>query len=477
MTTGRKRPCIFRIQDTNKQDEQVNYGYDSAARVNSVVYSFGGSSQNLFGPSGTSPIYDAFGRLKNAKYGATTFNQSFATTGRRLLTDRKVTGTSFSRDISYPTTGGVKPYDPVGRERTRKETIVLGDAILQNLTFSNQYEALGRLSNQGVSGTTLSASVGWRSDFAYDALGNVLQESNNASGTVNASLGYAAPDFDRICGLTYRTASTPQGACNVSYDGAGNTVSMPTAASSTRTLSYFPNGAVSGMADGVSNASFGYDAFSTLQQLTVNAPRPIDGLTRISALSSSSASKARNPSSTADSDPRRSYRHTAWPNDGQMVVCFWRWAWHALRNGPGGLLQAGHRLPAVWRGGAGSFFPMPVSVGPGTTFYENEQFNGGDLLAAFGVVNLGARVYDPVIGRFLSRDPLLIPRTAATTNPYAFSHNDPINKLDPSGMDPDNTQNVLNNNTNGHFGVWVLRGRLLRQFRILRRGPRSRWRC
>ena len=32
-------------------------------------------------------------------------------------TIEKVTkGTSFSRDISYPTTGGVKPYDPVGRE-------------------------------------------------------------------------------------------------------------------------------------------------------------------------------------------------------------------------------------------------------------------------------------------------------------------------------------------------------------------------
>jgi hypothetical protein len=52
-------------------------------------------------------------------------------------------------------------------------------------------------------------------------------------------------------------------------------------------------------------------------------------------------------------------------------------------------------------------------------------------------VQLGKRLYDPALGRFLSRDPLLIPRTAATTNPYSFAMNDPINMSDPSGMDAD----------------------------------------
>jgi RHS repeat-associated protein len=55
-------------------------------------------------------------------------------------------------------------------------------------------------------------------------------------------------------------------------------------------------------------------------------------------------------------------------------------------------------------------------------------------LAAFGVSQLGARLYDPAIGRFISRDPLLIPRTATTTNPYAFASNDPVNLADPSGL-------------------------------------------
>ena len=78
----------------------------------------------------------------------------------------------------------------------------------------------------------------------------------------------------------------------------------------------------------------------------------------------------------------------------------------------------------------------PTSTGaqPGSSRYSNWQWNGGDALAAFGVSHLGARIYDPVIGRFLSRDPLLIPLTAATTNPYAFAMNDPVNGSDPSGL-------------------------------------------
>ena len=96
---------------------------------------------------------------------------------------------------------------------------------------------------------------------------------NDPSGAGSVSLSYGPTDLDRICGLGYGTATAPQApACNVSYDGAGNTLSMPTRAGSTRTFSFFPNGAVSGIADGASNASFAYDAFGGLQQLTINTP-------------------------------------------------------------------------------------------------------------------------------------------------------------------------------------------------------------
>src|SRR5262249_20657742 len=58
----------------------------------------------------------------------------------------------------------------------------------------------------------------------------------------------------------------------------------------------------------------------------------------------------------------------------------------------------------------------------------------GDSLDAFDLSNLGARIYDPVIGRFLSRDPMLTARAATSSNPYAFAMNDPVNVTDPSGL-------------------------------------------
>ena len=50
-----------------------------------------------------------------------------------------------------------------------------------------------------------------------------------------------------------------------------------------------------------------------------------------------------------------------------------------------------------------------------------------------GIVDAGARSYDPEIGRFLSPDPALGGSESLLGNPYAYAANDPINAIDPSG--------------------------------------------
>ena len=49
-----------------------------------------------------------------------------------------------------------------------------------------------------------------------------------------------------------------------------------------------------------------------------------------------------------------------------------------------------------------------------------------------GLYHLGARYYDPQLGRFLSEDPIGI---AGGLNLYAYAGNDPVNHRDPSGLD------------------------------------------
>ena len=51
-----------------------------------------------------------------------------------------------------------------------------------------------------------------------------------------------------------------------------------------------------------------------------------------------------------------------------------------------------------------------------------------------GLVDLGARYYDPALGRFLSPDPLNVQVTAQSANAYAYSNNNPVTYTDPTGL-------------------------------------------
>ncbi len=54
-----------------------------------------------------------------------------------------------------------------------------------------------------------------------------------------------------------------------------------------------------------------------------------------------------------------------------------------------------------------------------------------------GLVHLRARDYDPTTGSFLSRDPLDgVTGTSTVANPYHYADNNPVNRIDPTGMRP-----------------------------------------
>ncbi|MEY7971696.1 RHS repeat domain-containing protein [Saccharomonospora xinjiangensis] len=78
--------------------------------------------------------------------------------------------------------------------------------------------------------------------------------------------------------------------------------------------------------------------------------------------------------------------------------------------------------------------PFGGRRGPEVEFPGEKGFVGGTIDDSAGFVTLGARQYDPDLGRFLSVDPLMDVTDPQQVHGYSYSNNNPITYSDPSGL-------------------------------------------
>lgn len=64
--------------------------------------------------------------------------------------------------------------------------------------------------------------------------------------------------------------------------------------------------------------------------------------------------------------------------------------------------------------------------------YTNRGYTGHEHLDSAGIIHMGGRIYDPILGRFLQGDPLV--EDIATLNRYSYAHNNPLAYVDPNGF-------------------------------------------
>jgi RHS repeat-associated protein len=400
----------LQLPDNAYQPERLDYDYDTASRLRWMWFSDGVNTQELYNASQV----DAWGRVRDARFGKAEYAANYAELGRRLPQGMEVKAAGGVRSIKYGT------FDAFDRETTRDENIpnYVGH---QSLT----YDALGRLRTS--SRTNGSTAVSQFS-FNYDALGNVLQLADYL-GTSGATLNYLSTDRDQICGISYTGTPT---SCNVAYDSFGNIASEPTRAGSNK-LKYFNSGDVRSISNqsGIA-ATFAYDPFGDVQDVKITS-----GATELrhdqhyGAFITQRSQAALHASTT--------YISRQFPGPGLTIS----------RRGPQGswVYEFGEASGTRFTTDQNGKFLQDIHYNPygeattsgaaaGSPTFTTDQWNDGDALDSLGLVTLGRRVYDPVIGRFLSRDPLLISRSSSTTNPYAFAMSDPANLSDPSGMDP-----------------------------------------
>lgn len=429
---GSPKSLSMLLPDNAFKVEKVDYAYDSAGRTRSVKYN-DGVNRDLFTTAGSNDL-DVFGRIRQAKYGVNTYTATYADVGRRLLASVKVVSPAGkSREIAFPTLNGLPAFDPAGRERIRRES---KDGVVSPFDATSIYDSLGRLQLASLSSATGTAGVQPdRRAYTYDALGNIVQQTTLDSlgqptaTSNNVTLTYDSIDRDRICSVGYG-ATTPPAVCNIKYDGVGNIIEMPTRDSGIRRLTYFANGQTKSITNGATVANYRYDAFGAVQQLTLDSISSAD-TRRDKSFGSMLIQRTENGISVLTrSIPGPGMIATRHGPTGEWTFTFGEQSGNRfVTDQSGTFVQDMAYAPFGERDAA-----LSGGALPGSTKYSNAQWNGGDALSALGISQLGARMYDPVIGRFLSRDPLILPRTSTTTNPYAFADNDPVNSSDPSGL-------------------------------------------
>ena len=69
-----------------------------------------------------------------------------------------------------------------------------------------------------------------------------------------------------------------------------------------------------------------------------------------------------------------------------------------------------------------------------TPEWLSRGFEGHEMLTDFALINMNGRVYDPVIGQFISADPVLQDENNCLNyNKYCFAFNNPLKYIDPTG--------------------------------------------
>ena len=85
---------------------------------------------------------------------------------------------------------------------------------------------------------------------------------------------------------------------------------------------------------------------------------------------------------------------------------------------------------------ADSFASLPEADRTGfDTSVTTRGFTGHEGLDAVGLVHMNGRVYDPLLGRFISADPYIpAPHLTQSYNPYSYAMNNPTSYVDPDGF-------------------------------------------
>ena len=392
----------------------VTYTYDGADRVTQMVDTGGGSPSS---PGNTQTfVYDGLDRVTSWTSPEGTVNYTYDQAGRRLTMQA----------------GGQEQVNYCYDAANRLLTLTSGGAYQcpsPNPTVTIAYDHDGRRSN-------LALPNGVSVAYGYDADSHV--SSLNYSSTGGGSLGNLAYSYDadgHVVGLSGSLAAVNLPAAASATYNPGNQLSVwnstPIPSDQANNLSTDPtlptpgsltwderNHLASANAGGAEN--FLYDAVGRRESESGSIPTATflyDGFTPVRTTTGFGHGAA-----YADllAMPGTGEVFTLTDSSGMMVPL------HDALGSTIALVNSAGVIATQY-----TYTPFGQSSVSGTPTANPFQFAGMEYDST-GLYHTWARYYSPGLQRFLSEDPLGI--GGGDTNVFAYVHNDPVNMIDPLGL-------------------------------------------
>ena len=325
-------------------------------------------------------------------------------------------------------------YDNAGNITSAADTPPGGSATANVQCF--QYDYLARLVQAWAQGTTgcaatpsQSAEGGvapyWHS-YTYDTAAapaqNNLQSETSTPPTgsaVTTTYTYPAPGSAQPHAIQ---TATPAGstATTYSYDAAGETTKIASP-SGTKNLNWNDAGQLASITNSSGTiANYVYDASGNLLLQT-------DGTTTTLYLPDSEITDVNGTISGVRYYSLGGVTVAARSSSGQIQYLTGNQQGTATLAIDSGTLAATHRY----------YDPNGNSVGPAPSSWPgNRGFVNGTTDSVTGLVNLGAREYNPGTTTFLTTDSILLPYDPQDLNPYAYAFANPVTNMDATGTMP-----------------------------------------
>ncbi len=335
-------------------------------------------------------------------------NATVATTrdnsGRATRTTAKDGSGATKVDIGYSFTAPGGSGTGADRPNIQTRTSYLEQGITAGAVTTYSYDSLNRLklADEKV-GSTANAS--WA--YSYDNAGNRTKQIR--TGNTGAAAGTIDTTYNAANQITGATGSNG----SWTYDAAGNQTRN---ALTGVTSSFNDRGAVTGI---------GSSTYTAWKQGNTNTLTRTNGGTTNGYLVSPTGLVM---SGSTGASQRRAYTRT--PGGELTTVRYFEERYSFVKDSLGSVVGAFNRN-GTWQGGY-SYSPYGETRAAATTAFAAEnpiRYISGYYDTTVNQYRLGARYYDPALGRFTQADP-----SGQEKQPYAYATCNPINAKDPTGL-------------------------------------------